>query len=100
MATPDSSILLAAAEAHSVQRFPSEHPAYLDSNLTRSTPRTPVSLSERAVVTYDTRELRLYIYHGADRLSTALTIQQAVQLAHDLLGKALEATQAVLQTRP
>lgn len=51
----------------------------------------PASTEEhRAVVTYDHNEIRLYIYHGSDRLSVALSPAQAVRLGYELIGKSLE----------
>lgn len=45
--------------------------------------------SRRAVVTFDNKEIRLFTYHGSDRLSVVLSKERAVQLAHELLGYSL-----------
>lgn len=50
------------------------------------------------MVTYDTHEIRLFVYHGADRLSIPLSPEGALHLAYDLLSKVLN-VKADMQTR-
>lgn len=55
-------------------------------------PPPPYPGHERAIVTYDSKEIRLYIYHGSDRLSVALSPRLAQELALDLLTTSLESS--------
>jgi hypothetical protein len=47
---------------------------------------------ERAVVTCEQGEIRLFVYHGSDRMSAPLTRERATALAHDILSKVLESS--------